>query len=502
MKTAPMTQTQFCVRTLASVTLLLLTGLLCTEGSHSLPNIQGQSEPDEVGPHFLAQLTNITVPQGRDISFTCVVDNLGQYRVAWIKSDSKAILGIHTHMVSLNPRLSVTHNGHNTWKLHISHVQLNDSGSYMCQVNTDPMKSLSGYLDVVVPPDILYHPDENIDEGVSTEGGSIALQCSATGVPEPMVQWRREGGKDIIIRSESRDKQAFKSVEGERLTLTNVHRSDMGGYLCIASNGVPPSVSKRFDVHVNFPPTIKAVNQLVGAPVEREVILECIVEVYPKPLNGWYRNEGNVKLHSSNKYNISEAMINLYTWHLNLTIRHLTKADFGAYSCSSVNALGKSETRIRLQELRLPPKSTTTPTPHVYTTAKPRRKQQQQPSHNKGLNEVVRAKETHFSNQMQQENDVFGSGIGVPQSANGGGAGGIVASGNVNGMINGAEVHTQLPARNGYEKTYKSPGAVPSPSTPWMFPSAGSQLLGTATITTNALVALFCILSMYLVKLI
>lgn len=28
-----------------------------------------------------------------------------------------------------------------------------------------------------------------------------------TGVPEPMVQWRREGGKDIVLRAESRDKQ-------------------------------------------------------------------------------------------------------------------------------------------------------------------------------------------------------------------------------------------------------------------------------------------------------
>lgn len=55
------------------------------------------------------------------------------FQVAWIKSDSKAILAIHTVMVALNPRLSVTHNGHNTWKLHISHVELNDSGSYMCQ---------------------------------------------------------------------------------------------------------------------------------------------------------------------------------------------------------------------------------------------------------------------------------------------------------------------------------------------------------------------------------
>lgn len=63
------------------------------------------------------------------------------FQVAWIKSDSKAILAINTNMVALNPRLSVTYNNHNTWKLHISNVQANDSGTYMCQVNTDPMKS-------------------------------------------------------------------------------------------------------------------------------------------------------------------------------------------------------------------------------------------------------------------------------------------------------------------------------------------------------------------------
>ncbi|XP_043063813.1 lachesin [Drosophila ficusphila] len=458
--------------------------------NHSVPHIKGISESDELGPEFLAKLSNITVPIGRDVSFTCVVDNLGQYRVAWIKSDSKAILGIHTHMVSLNPRLSVTHNGHNTWKLHISRVQINDSGSYMCQVNTDPMKSISGYLDVVVPPDILNDPEHNLEEGVSTEGGSISLLCSATGVPKPKVQWRRDAGKDIILRSESRDKQALKAVEGERLMLTNVHRSDMGAYNCIASNGIPPSVSKRYEVHVNFSPTIKAVNQLVGAPVEREVTLECIVEVYPKPLNGWYRNEGNIKLHNGNKYNISEEMINLYTWHLNLTIRYLTKSDFGAYSCSSVNALGKSESRIRLQELRLPPKSTTMTTPQMHTTGKPRRKQT--PSHSKGLNEVVRSKETHFSNQVQQENDIYSGGIGVLQRTNSGGNGEVLNS--ENSMINGPEVHTHVPVRYGNEKTYE-PGVIPSPITPWILRNAGSRRLAPPTKTSKALVILFCVLS-------
>ena len=64
-----------------------------------------------------------------------------KFQVAWIKSDSRAILAIHTHMVAQNPRLSVTHNGHNTWKLHVSNVHQNDSGTYMCQVNTEPMLS-------------------------------------------------------------------------------------------------------------------------------------------------------------------------------------------------------------------------------------------------------------------------------------------------------------------------------------------------------------------------
>lgn len=144
---------------------------------HSGHSQHGQK--NDLEPTFLAALENLTAVQGRDVVFTCVADNLGDYRVssssggqgagglvqlmsiillnsfvvwtmlllllllqvAWIKSDSKAILAIHTHMVALNSRLSVTHNGHNTWKLHISHVQLNDSGSYMCQINTDPMRS-------------------------------------------------------------------------------------------------------------------------------------------------------------------------------------------------------------------------------------------------------------------------------------------------------------------------------------------------------------------------
>lgn len=55
---------------------------------------------------------------------------------------------------------------------------------------------------------------------------------------------------------------ALSKYEGHTLELSGVQRQEMGNYLCIASNGIPPSVSKRYSVQVqcecgpfDFPPT-------------------------------------------------------------------------------------------------------------------------------------------------------------------------------------------------------------------------------------------------------
>ncbi|KAL4112286.1 hypothetical protein QTP88_016103 [Uroleucon formosanum] len=70
--------------------------------------------------------------------------------VAWIHIDRKMIIAVHKHVIARIPRFSMSHDGQKTWMLNINGVRASDKGIYMCQVNTDPMISQVGYLQVVV----------------------------------------------------------------------------------------------------------------------------------------------------------------------------------------------------------------------------------------------------------------------------------------------------------------------------------------------------------------
>ncbi|XP_057335398.1 lachesin-like isoform X1 [Microplitis mediator] len=317
-----------------------------------LASVNAFTDPAADLPRFGKPLNNLTISVGREAIFTCIVENLGPYKVAWLRVDTQTILTIASHVITKNHRIAVTHSGHRTWSLHIKDTRETDRGWYMCQVNTDPMSSNTGFLEVVVPPDILDYPTST--DMVVRENSNVTLRCAATGTPEPTVTWRREAGGMITLSNW----HEVPVLEGPELTLTRVTRQHMGPYLCIASNGVPPSVSKRIVLIVHFAPMIWIENQLIGAYEGQMLVLECHSEAYPRPIVYWTR-PNNETIVNDNNYK-SEVTADGYETTMKLIIKNVRIQDFGSFRCIATNSLGENDGRIKIYKIGKPSTSRNT----------------------------------------------------------------------------------------------------------------------------------------------
>lgn len=159
----------------------------------------------------------------------------------------------------------------------------------MCQLNSEPMMSQTGFLDVLgaFPPHFLSHPSHHClspdnsashDRGGRDElgrggGGArqsvAAMQCAGLPDAQHYVEAGGRPGTELgIVRGQeigrypprhaqlhapdSIDASVTASkFEGEFLNISQVTRDDMAAYLCIISNSVPPSISKRISIQVN-----------------------------------------------------------------------------------------------------------------------------------------------------------------------------------------------------------------------------------------------------------
>ncbi|KOX70482.1 Lachesin [Melipona quadrifasciata] len=378
-------------------------------------------------PRFAEEIQNVTVSKGRDALLACIVDNLRTYKVAWVRVDTQTILSIHHNVITQNPRILLSYNDHRTWYLHIKKVEEVDRGWYMCQVNTDPMRSRQGYLEVVVthlqcidntvcrfitknivwnerpsnfenefhhrctsykytflnlkdkikftkffyrrhetatlnnlPPSII--TKETSTDMVVREGSNVTLTCKASGYPEPYIMWRREDGKNINYNGDS-----VNVVNGEVLHIVKISRLHMGAYLCIASNDVPPRVSQRISLRVQFPPMLSIPNQLEAAYIGQDVMLECHTEAYPTSINYWTTERGDMIV-SGDKYE-AVSTDNGYNKYMMLKIRNVGPKDFGSYKCVAQNSLGGTDGDIKLDEIPAPSTTSTTPPPYYVTSS-------------------------------------------------------------------------------------------------------------------------------------
>ncbi|XP_048514417.1 lachesin-like [Athalia rosae] len=330
---------------------------------HTVPYATNEALDDNDLPGFTGPIENVTVASGKEAILSCTVKKLGNYEVAWLKQKDGTVLSVGQRIITHSARYFISLENskiknqtkwrkeeETTWRLHIKMLKEADKGCYMCQLNTKPMLSQLVCVDVLVAPDILTSGTSEGEVSVS-EGDNATLSCKASGRPTPKVLWRSEKNKNMLVRGLHEQLEQVDSLSGERLELNRVDRKQMGAYLCIASNEVPPGVSKRVYLRVNFPPSATVPDQLLGSPIGTDVTLRCLTEAFPKTINFW-RRDGVVIMHGG-KYEIKEEKNVEEEWKttIELKIKGLEKADLGEYTCSATSSMGKAEATLRLYEI-------------------------------------------------------------------------------------------------------------------------------------------------------
>ncbi|XP_054278871.1 uncharacterized protein LOC128997276 [Macrosteles quadrilineatus] len=208
------------------------------------------------------------------------------------------------------------------------------------QVNINGTKSSQ----LLIPPAIV--GPETPGPVSAYEGDNVRLGCIVTGNPTPMVQWRRIDASTIELG-------AWKdsSIVGQILNITRIRRDQMGTYMCVAENGIPPPKNQTFNVEVKFVPMIKVGNQHLRAVVGQNASLICEIEAFPEALRYWKKD--NVQLlETDTKYTmtIMESSIR-YKSKMELLINNVELSDFGQYQCVAKNEIGKTAGKFQLEEM-------------------------------------------------------------------------------------------------------------------------------------------------------
>ncbi|XP_064474610.1 zwei Ig domain protein zig-8-like [Ornithodoros turicata] len=186
--------------------------------------------------------TDVTAQQGQTVYLHCIVTNLGEKVVSWIRRRDFAVLTVGLATYTADERFQAVHlERSEDWMLQVKRTQPNDAGEYECQINMHPLISYFVRLIVLVPrARILEAPELFIKSG-----SSMNVSCAIENSPEPPVFVFWFHNERVInydgpghISGAKKEPDAYVS----NLYIRNARPQDSGNYTCGPSNAGSTSV--------------------------------------------------------------------------------------------------------------------------------------------------------------------------------------------------------------------------------------------------------------------
>jgi len=132
--------------------------------------------------------TNVTVIKGKTAMLACVVLNIGNEAVSWMRLRDINLLAINEETNTKDKRIKAIHvPNSDLWSLRIQDTKLSDAGAYECQVTTDIETATQVHLKVLDPQTEI----SGLPEVYLSKGSTLNLTCIIRNGPaqQPFIIW-------------------------------------------------------------------------------------------------------------------------------------------------------------------------------------------------------------------------------------------------------------------------------------------------------------------------
>ncbi|XP_076275848.1 opioid-binding protein/cell adhesion molecule-like [Rhynchophorus ferrugineus] len=323
---------------------LLLALIYFISDISAYPQINEYEIPQGKPPSFVTPGQTYRIASGATVILPCRITQPGSYVLAWKRGI--AVLTAGPVKVSPDPRLRVLPSptiespasrlggvpelSGGGYSLELRDVRPQDAGDYICQLGTIEPKEIIHTLEVLVPARIHFVSHTGTVE--VNQGEMVKMECKASGNPVPTVSWTR---KNNVMPSGDR------TIQGLTMMISHVDRHSAGQYQCSADNGVGEPDTKHININVLYAPEIEVERTTVHSGIGLEALLVCIVYAEPAAQVIWFKDTTQL---GTTERHTTHARGNRYT----LSIRNVSAADMGNYSCMASNIHGKARGHVIL----------------------------------------------------------------------------------------------------------------------------------------------------------
>nr|XP_046198784.1 neural cell adhesion molecule L1-like protein isoform X8 [Oncorhynchus gorbuscha] len=249
--------------------------------------------------------------KGDELLLECIAEGFPTPKIEWVRMGRR-----------LPDRATIENHGK---LLSIDRVNEDDSGKYMCKAkNIHGEANHSFDVSVEEPPKWVSEPESQL----STIGSDVHIKCSATGTPQPTIQWRVNGKPLKEVPASNR------KVLDDTIVLHNAKSIDSAVYQCEASNRHGTLLANANIMIMNLPPMVLTEEGLEYSAVEgKSVVMHCKVFSSPPSIVTWNKDDSTGSVEGLR-----------FTVHQNgsLEIHNVEKEDMGQYTCYTKNTEGKS----------------------------------------------------------------------------------------------------------------------------------------------------------------